>query len=379
MKEHSLADLKALLLKECKGQRLYCCTDVGGTNTRVGFFTKLGSIAFVVFKASTKARLLESLRRAESALIDDSNGALCVACGVINFPGPVAGDSAGPISNFAGGLEDKMIYASELPQKLFPVGRRQMLNDLEAAAYGVLALHTLKITKQYFNCMWKGTRIGDQDPHVLGGGHALVVAPGTGLGSALLTYNRFSNTFVVTPLEFGMTNVCTNTEEDLFRAMRKELGERGDYYPEWDDICSGRGLERTYCYVTKTDPAITKPPSAKEISEAANRGDQTATKALSLYYKFLMRHCSQMAVGFVLHHLVICGDNQVNNSFFFDSKARVEEMKRQMNDHSMERLGFLSAVTMLRQTKRVNLNLLGCSYVAAQVVDAKHYKRISKL
>lgn len=346
---------------------LFFVVDIGASNSRFGFAARGGSQAYIRFvKVSVKS--IAALIDAFNSFAKEVGETVCrrIVSATLNLPGPVQGSVGGPIANYNGtSSEEKTLHLSALPPALCPPHHTVMLNDLEACAYGVVATHHFRIFSKYFTPLWKGTLDSKSgNANGLSTGNCVVAAPGTGLGIAVVQYHAFSGKYTVIPLEFGHTSVQTETDRKFVDAYKADL-KRGNYAPEYDDICSGRGLERLYAFVlaeqgsTKGKNAAT----AKEISDLARGGDALALDAVALYHKFLMRVCSQMAIGFVPHTFVLCGDNVVNNTYFYERKGTVDAMKQQMFDHSCERYGFMSRPSMLRQSASGNLNLLGCMYV----------------
>jgi hypothetical protein len=85
---------------------------------------------------------------------------------------------------------------------------------------------------------------------------------------------------------------------------------RGGVYPmEWDDLCSGRGVEAAYRWCSlsatsaststgaSTSTSTTEPPltTAGDIA-AAWRSNPTAEAALLLHYDFVMRFAANLCV-----------------------------------------------------------------------------------
>lgn len=364
---HELVECdKSPLSSKTNNSALFFVVDVGASNSRFGFSARGGSKVYIRF-VKVSVNSIVALVAAFNAFAQQIGEAVCkrIVAATLNLPGPVQGAVGGPISNYLGSTsEEKILYLSALPASLCPPHHTVMLNDLEACAYGVVATHHFKIFSKYFTSLWKGT-INPETGNAQGlsTGNCVVVAPGTGLGIAVVQYHAFSGKYTVIPLEFGHTSVQSETDRKFVDAYKSDL-KRGDYAPEYDDICSGRGLERLYAFVlSEKGNSTSQKATAKEISDLARNDDPVAVEALALYHKFLMRVCSQMAIGFIPHTFVLCGDNVVHNKYFYERKGAVDTMKQQMLDHSCERYGFMSKPSMLRQSAFGNLNLLGCMYV----------------
>ena len=156
--------------------------------------------------------------------------------------------------------------------------------------------------------------------------------------------------------------------------------KRGNHPPEFDDICSGRGLE--YIYAASQDMAqhgvnCAEKKSASDnkkinvaapqISQLAEAGDFDALNAFSVKYGILMNLASQLSMGFVPKTVVIAGDNAVRHSFFLGSPTAAKQLRDEFISHTTERMGFMSRVQMVRQSQEMNLNLIGAAFEASQL------------
>jgi glucokinase len=339
---------------------LFFIVDIGATNCRFGLFpanSKTLTIIFTKMTANSVPQLIKQL-----ALFQDTIGSsYCqrIVASALNLPGPVSrGAVGGPIANYLGATPNaKTVFLRDLPAPLFPKGRSVMLNDLEACAHGVAAVSDFGLFPTIFRVMWPAgpgaNALRDSDPAALPkgipAGHCLVVAPGTGLGAALVEENSSTGALTVLPLEFGHTSVQSVSDDAFLQKHRAELGRSVEY----DDVCSGRGLERLY------------------VSEGAKRGDAPCVAAMAAYNRLLMRFCSELTMGFVAGSVVLCGDNVVKNGFAYsDGNASVQGMRAAYMEHAMERMGFMSRVTVMRQAETVNLNLVGCVHACKHLPSA---------
>jgi glucokinase len=342
--------------------------DVGGTNTRVSLLSNFDGVAAIQFykaKASSAAALVALLADVEKAVM--SCVSQPIAAAAICVPGPVSGNFA-VVANFEGETQDeKTVRLRDLPQSLFPERHTMLLNDLEAAAHGVLGLSEVGKFGAHFKPMF-GPR-ASEDPTV-SGSNALVVAPGTGLGTAALHHHRErGGTQSVMALEFGHTSVATKKERALLGAMEQTLrhDRRGLYDVEYDDVCTGRGLVYAYKHITRASYKQSNASiDAGQISQLAERGDKAALEAMHIYHRFIMMFSSQMVMGLQAETVVLCGDNVVKNKFYFDDPANVARAKEQLYAHSMQRLGFMARPTVMRQVVSLNLNLVGCVHASQQ-------------
>lgn len=376
---------------------IFIVVDIGATNTRCGFCRfNPPTIVFCKTRVNSSAGLTAFFADVESKLPQSLKGALCGAS--ITVPGPVDSvrNCAGPLANFSGEGDAKMVYPErQLPAALFPLGKTILLNDLEAASFGILGAGAWGMFPRLFRTMWRPptdkpssaaptTNVRDSSSPLFFG-HAVVVAPGTGLGAALLHYDRFKRRHSVVPLEFGHTNIPARPDDEFLRQYETQV-KRGPYNIEFDDVCSGRGLERLYEYCAAqamnegSATNIPKTLPAETISVLAMKeGNPVARRAMQRYNDYLMEFCSQMTMGLMPTYIFLAGDNISKNAAWYDQPANVAAMQRRYLSHSAERMGFMSRGTVVRQVEECNLNLLGCAYIFEAQGLTTQAKRTAKL
>jgi glucokinase len=141
-----------------------------------------------------------------------------------------------------------MIDEDEL-QRAFAWEQAKLLNDLEATAYGVPHLRAEDLYT-----------LNDAAPR---SGTKAVIAPGTGLGEAVLLYQ--GEHYHVIPSEgghtdFGPTNLF---EIELLRYLMGKFG-----HVSYERIASGKGMPNIYRYLKDNHFAEESP----EVAEAVRRG-----------------------------------------------------------------------------------------------------------
>merc|ERR1712110_902722 len=96
----------------------------------------------------------------------------------------------------------------------------------------------------------------------------------------------------------------------------------GEYALEYEDFCSGRGLEALYNYfATKAGQEKPSRP-AEEISILAHNGDAVAERALWYHYAYLAQGTANLAVCVGAKGVFWAGDNQRNNNDFVQRFAQ---------------------------------------------------------
>lgn len=341
--------------------KLYCVIDIGATNCRVGLVGRLEASQTIRF-VKRKASSLAQLKKVMLAIAASLGEAVCmrIVGSAVDVPGPVQAGASARLSNYGDSPRGEFIRVTDLPKSLCPCGKTVMLNDLEAAASGVLGLHSCGIVHDFFEPLFSPDNAAKATvPHA----HTMVVAPGTGLGNALLLWNPIASEHTVLPLEFGHAEFASTEDQDFSTYYRKQINR----VPCPDDLCSGRGLAKMHQYITGS--SITS--DAGVVCEQAAQGNTEALAALRLYFKFLMKYSSNVAMGFQAFKIFLCGDNMVNNKFFLSSSTESVAMRQELLKHGSERMGMMSKVGVTRQSQFLNLNIVGCIYAAAQLSAAQ--------
>lgn len=164
-----------------------------------------------------------------------------------------------------------------------------LLNDLEAAAYGMLVL--------------PGEDIVQLNPGVEAdrSGNMAVVAAGTGLGEALLVWDGTRHLAVAT--EGGHVDFPPRTDEEieLLRFLRPEFGRVSS-----ERILAGPGLHNVYRFARQhdgepepgwlTERMAKEDPSAVVSQVALEKGDPICERALDLFVSLYGAEAGNMAL-----------------------------------------------------------------------------------
>jgi len=194
--------------------------DVGGTKTLLAVFDTAAMT--IVRETTLPSRELESLESAVEAFLLGAPR-IRVEGGCIGVAGPVM-DGRCVATNLPWVVDERHIgAAASAPVKL--------INDLEAAAHGVLTLPADK-----FLVLQPGS------PKA--GGNVALIAAGTGLGQALVVTD--GEGYRVVPSEGGHASFAPADElqVDLLRFLRAEFG-----HVSWERIVSGPGLANIYRFL----------------------------------------------------------------------------------------------------------------------------------
>ena len=222
------------------------CGDIGGTNTRLALFEVVETILGVIEEETYKSREFPSLEIIVSDFLQKRR---------ISAPLPGCFGIAGPI-------KDGICQATNLPwfvhlSKLVSELRTErvyLLNDLQANAYGISALH-----EDDFIVINPGNSAAK--------GNAAVISAGTGLGEAGLywdgvQYHPFAS-------EGGHVSFSPGNELQvgLLRFLLKRFG-----HVSWERVISGQGFLNIYeflCEYRNFKPS-------KRLVDEMQKGDRAA-------------------------------------------------------------------------------------------------------
>lgn len=346
--------------------------DIGATNTRIGV-TRVGEAAadyaiLCSFEADDAAELAAAV-----AAVGAQLPAPAQACG-IDAAGPISEDKQTVVITNWPEAHARTIDIAVLDARVCPRGRTALLNDLEACCHGITALSAAAQLGTYFELLEDAAK---PVPARLAPKKHLVMAMGTGLGVGMLldgAATRTAGAFTVLPMELGHTLVThlgtAHKDHARDEAYLRWLGEKvygGVHGPEFEDVCSGRGLAWAYEFATGGTVA-----APKDIAQGAVRGDAAAERAMLLHYRFLLRAAQNTCVGLQTKGVILCGDNQVHNHAFV--RAHAPELIAEFLHHPKQNgpagHRWLEDIPIFIQKKSVNANMIGCVAVASSIASA---------
>ncbi|MEX2147936.1 MAG: glucokinase [Candidatus Rokuibacteriota bacterium] len=220
--------------------------DVGGTKTALALFEREGAGLTLTREATLASRDFDSLEAAIDHFLDAGpRGDIAALC--IGIAGPVV-DGRCVATNLAWEVDERMLAYS------LRAARARLLNDLEAAAHGVLMLG-----EEQLRCLQSG---------VPRRGNIAVIAAGTGLGEAIIVTDGVRRTVIAT--EGGHADFAPrgDLEEDLLRFLRREFGR-----VSYERVLSGPGLFNIYRFLREA--AVL--PESTTVAKRLLEGDPSAT------------------------------------------------------------------------------------------------------
>jgi glucokinase len=199
--------------------------DIGGTKTVLALFAAEQGPRYPLHKQVFPSRKYPSLE----AVIEDylQGKETAVSYAAFGVAGPVVRDRA-EITNLPWVLNERHL------ERTFGLTRVHLLNDLQAVATSIPILQEVDLVTLHAGSAEPGGTIG-------------VIAPGTGLGEAFLTWQ--GERYVAFPSEGGHADFAADTplELDLLRHL---LG-RYDHV-SYERVCSGIGIPNLYAFFHET-------------------------------------------------------------------------------------------------------------------------------
>ncbi|MEZ4598349.1 MAG: glucokinase [Syntrophotaleaceae bacterium] len=196
--------------------------DIGGTKTLLAVFTEESGMDAPLAEATFVSRDYSSLEILVRKFLLESGLKLDRAC--FGVPGPVIGGRA-RATNLPWILDESRLARS------FGFSSVTLLNDLVACAHAIPFL--------------KPEDLDTINPgHAVTGGAKVVVAPGTGLGEAYLTWDGTS--YLAHPSEGGHADFAPTTP--LESALLTEMQKKFDHV-SYERVCSGSGVPNIYNFL----------------------------------------------------------------------------------------------------------------------------------
>ncbi len=224
--------------------------DVGGTKTELAVFARRGEDLATVREAKYASREFASLEAVVRRFLDEARPSrLDAACFAV--AGPVT-EGKVRTTNLPWTVEAALLAP------LVGTDRVRLVNDLEAAAYGMLFLEP-----------------GDFRVLRAAGpprrGNIAVIAPGTGLGEAILFWDGARHHPVAS--EGGHADFAPRDAEQI--ELLRHLGARYGAHVSYERVLSGDGLHNLYVFLRDAGRGLEPPWLAERLA----RGDPNATIA----------------------------------------------------------------------------------------------------
>jgi glucokinase len=234
--------------------RVLLAGDVGGTKTDLGIFSSEQGPRVPLAEASFPSARYPSLEALVREFLEQTR--LRVSHASFGVAGPVVAGQA-RITNLPWVIDEKSL------RKTLQLSCVHLLNDLDAIAHAVPSLDPLDL-----DTLNPGTPVS--------GGAIAVIAPGTGLGEAFLTWNGAR--YRAHPSEGGHADFAPTTalQLDLLRYLMERFS-----HISYERVCSGRGLPNIYAYLRARGDAQEPAWLAEQLASAEDPAPVIVNAALA--------------------------------------------------------------------------------------------------
>jgi glucokinase len=296
--------------------------DIGGTKTNLAIFSLDGELRVPLVEATFPSGQYESLEALVAEFLSRNN--VTIERASFGVAGPVVAGQA-KVTNLSWSMDEQRL------QETLHIPQVRLLNDLDAMAHGVPFLQP-----EDLYTLNTGKAVAD--------GTLAVIAPGTGLGEAFLTWE--GDRYHAHASEGGHTDFApTNSSEmELLRYLQGRFE-----HVSYEHVGSGIGLPNIYAYfkevVSLTEPAwltaqlaTTNDPTPIIIAAALDktRDSEICRATLSTFVSILGAEAGNLALKVLANGGVYIGGGIpprilpyfMNETFLhaFQAKGRFTQM-----------------------------------------------------
>jgi glucokinase len=227
--------------------------DIGGTKTKLAIFSIEGGPRSPLAKATFPSARYDSLEAIAAEFLAQTDHPIDRA--TFGVAGPVVGGRA-TITNLPWVIDEAQLETE------LGLSNAHLMNDLVAVAHAVPFLQPSDL-----HALSEGEAIH--------GGTIAVVAPGTGLGEAFLTWDGAR--YIAYPSEGGHVDFAPTNELEI--GLLRYLQPRFDHV-SYERICSGIGMPNIYAYLKESGYADEPAWLAEKLAQVDDPTPVIATTAL---------------------------------------------------------------------------------------------------
>jgi glucokinase len=232
------------------GNNLILAGDIGGTKTHLGLFSRQGEKLQTEIKKTFASKQYPGLEPVVEEFLADRPASIGRAC--FGIAGPVV-DSQVKTPNLPWVVDGKQVAAR------FKLDSVALLNDLEAAAYGIFTLEPHELFT--LNEGLSGRR-----------GNKVLIAAGTGLGEATLYDDGDEYHPSASEGGHGDFAPTDETQIDLLRHLIKTFG-----HVSYERVVSGPGIKNIYGFFRESG-RLEEPDWLKQKISAAEDASATISR-----------------------------------------------------------------------------------------------------
>jgi len=330
----------------------FIALDISGTNTSFGIIKKIYERFELVYHKTMKTKDIESVTiEFLNNLVkgyNDFNTHTSVPCcisiaGILNKEKTTC-----ELTNCKLAIDIKSFIKKK---NYYPV---KLINDFEAIGYGIDHLQKEDIITIY-NPVEK---IKPNNKEV-----RAVIGAGTGLGKTIMIYDKRAKSYFSISSAGGHSDLpaINKNELELIDWIKRLRG--GDSPVEYEDVLSGRGIERIYQFLNESKNGKTKEhenKNAEWISKHAKKNDYLCSKTFELFTTFYSRALRNFALEVMPRGgLYIAGGIAMKNHIYFEDEIFKNEF---FNNHSQEQLLKEIPIFLINNYK---VSLIGAGAVAS--------------
>jgi len=316
--------------------------DVGGTKANLGLFEeKNGKLSQVTMKRfSSQAYpgletiMLEFLR-------DEAKGAKVTAAS-FGIAGPI-------VNNTVKATNLPWVVDGGLLAKELGIGRVRLLNDLEAAAYGVGVMEPNDL-----ETLHAGTNVTDAN--------RVVIAAGTGLGEGILFWDGKHHVPIATEGGHADFAPATDQQADLWKFLRKSNAN-----VSVELILAGKGFKRLHEFLDPSvrhdfdDPSVDAAPGITQRGLAGTC--PVCAKTIELFCEIYGAEAGNMAVRAVAR-----GGIYVTGGIAVKILPKLKDGRFVAAVRNKEKMGAFLEKIPIRVVLNEHCPLIGAAYVAWKVL-----------
>lgn len=309
--------------------------DVGGSNTRARIVRYDGeNILPADIIASHSAALSEKPAFLEfvKSFLDAFKAGNRLDAAVLSFAGPVSGHAGVVMTNWR---EPRSLDLAELATCGLPADHTLFLNDMEAAAYRIVA------AREHAGPAVNTLNLYDTtDTESADNNNAILIMPGTGVGIASIVASLHDHAApLVVPCEVQHAAIPALDEQHA--GMIREMAEMlHKVHPSWEDFISGRGLENMYRVISRQQQGQGSSEgyrdiTADRIAELAIVDEDLASRdALHLYYRCAGALAQLMALTLRPCGGIYLAGSSTRNNYTFISRS---DFLTELQNNSMQK------------------------------------------
>lgn len=307
-------------------KKIHLAIDVGGTNTRL-VFQKIVSGEIIETSAIYKEKIakLEDLRDFILTSLTGKDVENVDHC-IIGIAGNIIAGNRVTITNWPGQplLTLDLLHSWGLPNTT------KLVNDMEPAAYGVIALQEDdRLLKQFATQIFqpKAEYIVDTNPK-----HKVILAPGTGFGTVnAIDTEDGSFTIIPSEVQHIFASPLDSKHQKLIEVFQKE----NKRYPSWEDFVSGRGLVFTYkALIDNFYPQHKSLISNNETEDLAGlialkaASEEVCFETMDIFYRCVGKLAQAIAlIVQPFGGIFLCGGNTAKNEEMIIKSRILEELQ----------------------------------------------------